>query len=295
MNRNYKENILALLAVIESGRALNFLQIAASLAQPVSERTVQRYLSELKRDFALDLGTKRGVVSEPTEGYLQGLSRFLKAYFGERINPPIFGVVDEKKIAAGLKNHRTPARTIREIIKAICETRRLSFLYKPQHPETRKKHREALMARAHKNSPPEFYSVSMIPRGISFGGELMLVVGEAFMPNLSRERRQYALRGIVNPQCGTVESCQLTFRFSEVYKDSIYTWLGGARYSLQIEDSRFDEVPHVYTLNANGEEEALQFAASALGRVKIINPPRPLIEKAKELHLDQRQLFRFSA
>jgi hypothetical protein len=121
----------------------------------------------------------------------------------------------------------------------------------------------------------------MVPRGFSFGGELLLVVGEAISPDGTRKRRQYAVRGMLNPMSGECENVQLTFDFSEIYVDSVYTWLGGERYSLTIEDNRFDENPRVYELRANGEEEALAFASSALGRLRIINPPSGFGEKGR--------------
>ncbi|MBV6493234.1 MAG: hypothetical protein LDLANPLL_01250 [Turneriella sp.] len=94
---------------------------------------------------------------------------------------------------------------------------------------------------------------------------------------------------------GAASSRQLVLNFNDVYADSIYTWIGGERYTLTLEDSRFDETPRIYSVNANGEEEALMFVSQALGRIKIINPPAALVAKAQELHLNADQLFRFTA
>jgi hypothetical protein len=258
----------------------------------LSVRTAQRYINEF-RELGLNLvGEKRGELRIEPESYLRGLSRFIKVLLAGRVHPPVHGEISEKLILEALLPHAYPARLVADILGAIRESRLLQFTYKPQHPETRRKLQAAKAKNGHGILTNGHMPVKMVPCGFSFGGDLMLLVGETRFPDGKIERRQYALRGMSHWKLGEPTNVQLTFNFSELYADSVYTWLGGERYSLQIEDSRFDETPRVYQLRANGEEEALAFANSALGRVRIINPPQALVKKAAELGIDGSTIFR---
>jgi hypothetical protein len=294
MNLGYRDNMLQMLRLLEHRQCMSVPQLVAQHPAHVTERTVQRYLRELRLVYGLNLsGPRRGELALPAQGYHAALARFLKDYFMARRYPPIHGEPSEKQITAALQDHSQPASLICEVMRAIIQSRRLSFVYKPQHPDTRRKVAARQELRGASIVAKGHFAVSMVPRGFSFGGELMLVVGETIFSDGRREYRQYAIRGMLNPVCGQAENTQLEFQFSELYADSIYTWLGGRRYELTVEDARFDEPARIYTLNANGEEEALQFAAASLGRLKIIDPPAEFLLKAKELGLDPAQLFRF--
>ncbi|MBX3721363.1 MAG: hypothetical protein KF713_05950 [Turneriella sp.] len=296
MNPQYKDNMLGILPLLERGRALSVQQVISLGTAMLTERTVQRYLKEFREVYGLDLGgARRGELALPAVGYRDGLSRFLKAYFSERRYPPVHGEVSEKLISSAIEGHNRPAQVICEILKAMRESRRLNFAYRPQHPETRRKVNAKKVRLSSRFVEKGYIAVSMIPCGFSFGGELMLIVGETILPDSQRVQRQYAVRGMLNPQSGSVENVQLEFDFSEIYADSVYTWIGGQRYNLTIEDARFDEAPRIYQIRANGEEEALQFAGAALGRLRIVNPPSALVAKAEELGLDAARIFRFTA
>lgn len=295
MNTRYKENMREVLQLLENGRSLTAPQIVSMHSAGVTVRTVQRYIKEFML-YGLDLAGKgKGQAALPVTNYVTGLSRFFKAYFSERAYPPVHGDISEKLIADAIQDHKRPAQIMSEILRSIRDSRRLTFAYKPQHPDTRKKMSEAKARPGVGIVKDGYMPVTMVPRGFSFGGELLLVVGEAILPDGIRKRRQYAVRGMLNPMSGECENVQLTFDFSEIYADSVYTWIGGERYSLTIEDNRFDENPRVYELRANGEEEALAFASSALGRLRIINPPPALVKKASELGLDAVSLFKHTA
>lgn len=295
MNTRYKENMLELLCLLEQGRNFTLPHVVSLHSAGVTVRTVQRYMQEFLQ-YGLNLiGQGKGQVCLPRAEYVTGLSRFFKAYFAERTYPPVHGNISEKLIAEGLAEHQRPAQIMAEILRSIRDSRRLVFAYKPQHPETRKKLTDQKVQRGSRIIKDGYMPVTMIPRGFSFGGELLLVVGEAISPDGERKRRQYAVRGMLSPMSGDCENVQLTFDFSEIYADSVYTWIGGERYTLTIEDNRFDEKPRVYQLRANGEEEALAFAGSALGRLRIVNPPQAIAAKAIELGLDSQSLFKYSA
>lgn len=294
MNVRYRENMLEILPLLERSRGMTIPKLVSLHPAGVSVRTLQRYVSELQAFGVGLVGEKRGELRIQPETYLKGLSRFLKASLSERAHPPVHGETSEKLIFEALEPHDSPARLVSEILKAVRESRKLLFTYKPQHPETRRKMSQQKLRHGHGIVREGHMPVVMVPCGFSFGGDLMLLVGETLFADGKRARRQYALRGMFNLQCGEPTQVQLTFDFSEVYADSVYTWLGGERYLLRIEDSRFDEEPRVYPLRANGEEEVLAFANAALGRVRIIDPPAALVAKAAVLGLDRSLLFKYT-
>lgn len=290
--------MLQVLRLLEHSQSMSVAQLVALHPSKITERSIQRYIREFHEVYGLELSVGgRGRLQLPGQGYVEALARFLKIYLSESVYPPVHGEVSEKLLVEGLKSQQRPAQVFCEILRALRDSRVLHYAYRPQHADTRRRLAKR-KARTGRITRAGYMPVAMIPYGFSFGGELMLLVGEAIFsetdaPN-SRAYRQYALRGILDPRCGQIENRQLECDFSALYADSIYTWLGGTRYELTIEDARFDEQPRVYVLRANGEEEALQFVSSALGRIKIINPPPPLVVKAKELGLLTETLFRFS-
>lgn len=287
--------MLEILPLLESVRSVTMPKLVSLHPAGLSLRTLQRYVNEFAA-FGLELqGERRGELRIRPEAYLAGLGRFLKVLLSERIHPPVHGEIAEKLILEALTPHAYPAKLVTDILRGIRESRILQFAYKPQHPETRRKLAAAKARRGHGIIQNGHMPVAMVPCGFSFGGDLMLLVGEARFEDGKIERRQYALRGMSGLRLGEPTKVQLTFDFSEIYADSVYTWLGGEHYLLQIEDRRFDEEPRRYQLRANGEEEALAFASSALGRVRIINPPAKLVQKAADLGIDGNLIFERSA
>ncbi len=295
MNKHYRDNMLEILPLLKSVRSLTIPKLVSLHPAGLSVRTLQRYVNEFAA-FGLELqGVRRGELRIQPEAYLAGLGRFLKVLLSERVHPPVHGEISEKLILEALNPHAYPAKLVTDILRGVRESRILHFAYKPQHPETRQKLAAEKARRGHGIVQNGYMPVAMVPCGFSFGGDLMLLVGETRFADGKVERRQYALRGMSGLQTGEPTKVQLTFNFSEIYADSVYTWLGGQRYLLQIEDSRFDETPRRYQLRANGEEEALAFASSALGRVRIMNPPDKLVAKAADLGIDGDLIFSRSA
>jgi hypothetical protein len=295
MNRHYRDNMLEILPVLETVRNVTMPKLVSLHPAGLSLRTLQRYVNEFAA-FGLELqGERRGELRIRPEAYLSGLSRFIKVMLADRVHPPVHGEISEKLILEALTPHAFPAKLVADILKAVRESRILNFAYKPQHPETRRKLAAAKTQRGHGIIKNGHMPVSLVPCGFSFGGDLMLLVGESRYADGKIERRQYALRGMSALRLGEPTKVQLTFDFSEIYADSVYTWLGGEHYLLQIEDRRFDEEPRHYELRANGEEEVLAFASSALGRVRIINPPDKLVQKAADLGIDSKLIFSRSA
>jgi hypothetical protein len=139
MNTRYKENMLEVLQLLENGRSLTVPQIVSMHSAGVTVRTVQRYIKEFML-YGLDLaGKSKGQITLPSANYVSGLSRFFKAYFSERAYPPVHGDISERLIAEAIQDHKRPVQIMSEILRSIRDSRRLTFAYKPQHPDTRKK------------------------------------------------------------------------------------------------------------------------------------------------------------
>ncbi len=185
-----------------------------------------------------------------------------------------------------------------QVLHAIGNHKFLTFSYLPQTDLTRQRIESR---RQHFPSiDVQKIPVRLMPRYIVASGISFLILGESYIKRLLTKDsygpprcRQYEMRGIIDLHVMEEGKSQLKIIPKELYQNSIQVWVGGIEHELV-----FEEIHSVADgakrriRKINGEDEVLALIASSLGKVRIVNPPQPLIERAKQIGLPVELIFR---
>ena len=150
-----------------------------------------------------------------------------------------------------------------------------------------------------KGTPKGCMVVVMLPRLLVFGGEEMVILGERYLQANEKPRlRQYALPGICNIRRPIKSDLPLRLENRKIeksiafdpdilYQHSLYLWQGGQTHQITLEEHNpgTPNAPRLINKTVNGEEEILSHVAASLSKIKIVNPPLLIEQKAREYGL----------
>ncbi|HMV37045.1 MAG TPA: hypothetical protein PKD60_14185 [Turneriella sp.] len=272
--------------------------VEADLKPPVI-RTLQRDIEALgKRKLNL---TKRGhkYRFEPTETNMRAFFQVLREYSLSKQGGAFFyGSIDVQRVVDYFAARSGVIDLVYTLLHAIQEKRIVTFDYTPQSDLTKMK----MIARAnYQPTNPRVIPVRMLPHQLVTAGNSFLVLGEFYeRQGLFRGQfkkpvvRHYELRGITKFALAEKETPKLDINPAEIYRNSVHVWAGGHEYDVELEELWYDGgKPQRRKRKVNGEDEVLSLSAGSLGRIKIVNPPEELRNRAKQIGLPEELVFRF--
>lgn len=254
-----------------------------------SLRTTQRLVNELCSRISI---TQRKNIYQldKDENYLSALS----SLFTEAANSNsgwrslIHGEPTREAFNYQFHNHRKPATFLYNLIEAILSSREIQFYYSPQTEYNLKAARN-LPRKI--NAPPDTINVTTLPIALIFGGPHISVFAQTDIKGIAGAR-QYELIGIPEFTPGQMQSRIITDSPADVYKNSVYIWFGGTEYNITLEFS--DPGGRAIARSektVNGEDEILSYVASSLGRIRIVNPPDQISQRADQIGLNRQLIF----
>lgn len=262
---------------------------------PPDKRTVQRMLEEIRlRKIILEKkGRKYRLLS--TGLNLAALLLFVRDLFLDKDHAALFyGDFEVRRGRAYFSDRSDLVNLFYLLIRAIRESKVFTFDYTPRTYDMLRD----LEAPTKPKTPRR---LRLLPRYIIASGDSFLVLGESFEKQSFYKNhfgkpvcRQYELRGITN--INLTEACtpQLNINPHELYRNSVHIWLGGDEYEIETEELWLDDNKvRRKKLKVNGEDEILSLVAASLGKMRILNPPIPLIERANQIGLPHDLMFRF--
>jgi hypothetical protein len=273
--------------------------LAESGLKPPVMRTLQRDIEALrKRNFTLTR-RRRSYSLEPTEANRRAFFQLLREFSLSKQGAPFFyGSIDVARSVDYFASRTSVIALIFELLQAMRSARTVYFEYTPQSDITRMR----MSARArYQATDKRIIPVRMLPHRLVSGGNSFLVLGEFYEKKgfykdqyKSPVVRHYELRGIEKLSVGEEQNKKLDIKPEEVYRNSVHIWAGGREYELELEELWYDGgKPHRRKRKVNGEDEVLSLAAGSLGRIKIVNPPDPLRQRARQIGLPEKLVFRF--
>lgn len=267
--------------------------------EPLTSKTFQREFKIYERYGIEILHSRRRYRLIPEGNSLAGLMEFLRDFSKDKKYAHVFyGDVDSKRAIDYFSGQSSVMFLFFEIVTAILEQRYLEFQYTPQSDITRLR-----MLQRSKNqvTNPKVIPVRMLPHYIVTGGNSFLVLGEyfekkGFYTSLFKApvQRHYEMRGIAGLKRGERGEKQLSINPQETYRNSVHIWAGGREYEVELEEFWYEGgKPRRRKRKVNGEDEVLSLSAGSLGRIKIVNPPEELRNRAKQIGLPEELVFRF--
>lgn len=258
-----------------------------------SMKTFRRALTDLE-NFRIPLIKEGTLYRLPEKNqFCQGFAGFLK-YALETLaawRTVCYGDVDRRAIAALLATKAQPVDFFWQLLDAAVCSRRIEFLYQPQHPGTRQSLvwvRKFFKIGTPENSLP----INMIPHFLVFSGQHFLVLGENLIDG-EPQQRQYEVAGIPNIAVRGAEQKRLRIDPNELYRHSVRVWVGGDIHEVIVEDTLTPETGK--KIKVNGEDEILSHVMASVGRLRLVDPPAAIVARAESLGLPQELVFRFSA
>ncbi|MDH4262788.1 MAG: hypothetical protein OEV78_07085 [Spirochaetia bacterium] len=286
-NRYDSSAVLFILMILEK-EALNRSRLAGRLAAMginYTERTINRRLIE-----AENLGfhfERKGheIVLLKSKSFALSLMRLLSRWNTESaaLKSRIIGTIDPERVAGRIENNS--ASFLHDLVKAASEGFLIEFNYKPQTEETSRKLVDSLKnikSGFLKHKSHDCIKVQMLPHYLVFSGSEFLVLGETCFSKNDIRQRQYSVAGISNLTLKEIALKSLNINPSELYQYSINVWIDGTLYDLEVEEKLPAGDLRRKKIKVNGEAEILSYAASKLGNFKILNPPKTLVDKARE-------------
>jgi len=271
--------------------------VEADLKPPVI-RTLQRDIEKFRNQgFSLvKKGTKYSLGQD--EETLGAFLSLLKKYsLTEEGAPLFFGGVDVRQGIDYFAGREGVIDLIYQLMRAIREKRIVVFEYTPQSDITRRR----MLARArHEATNKRVIPVRLMPHRLVISGSSFLVLGEFYekkglFGKIFKDPvvRHYELRGIEKFEVAEVASRKLHIDPTEIYRNSLHVWAGGREYEVELEEFWYDGgKPRRRKRKVNGEDEVLSLAAGSLGRIKIVNPPAEMLQRAEALGLPKELVFR---
>jgi hypothetical protein len=266
---------------------------------PLIPKTFQREL-HIYREYGIEIrNSRRRHILHLDEKSLKGFMKFLHDFSKDEDHAHIFyGDIDSVRGLNYFSSQHPVISHFYSIIMAIIEGRYLDFTYTPQSDLTRLR---MLQRSKHEATNPRVIPVHMLPHHIVTGGNSFLVLGEyfekkGFYKSLFKApvQRHYEMRGISGLKIGEKGEKQLTINAQETYRNSIHVWAGGREYEVELEEFWYEGgKPRRKKRKVNGEDEVLSLAAGSLGRIRIVNPPEELRNRAKQIGLPEDLVFRF--
>lgn len=262
---------------------------------PPDKRTVQRFLEELRgRKIVLEKkGRKYRLFS--TGSNLITLLIFIRDLLLDKVYASIFyGEIEARRGRAYFSDRSDLVNLFYQLIRATRESKVVTFDYTPRTYDMLRD----IEANSESIKP---HSVRLLPRYIVASGNSFLALGESyekksFYKNHYRKPvcRQYELRGVANIRLAEACAPQLAIDPHELYRNSVHVWVGGEEYDIEIEEVWLgDNKVRRKKLRINGEDEILSLVAASLGRMRILNPPSQLVERASQIGLPHDLMFRF--
>lgn len=267
--------------------------------EPINPKTFQRELKIYKRYGIKILNSRRRHILNLDDDSLKGFMKFLQDFSKSREYAHIFyGDIDSMRGLMYFSGQHPVIAHFYNIITAIIEDRYLDFTYTPQSDLTRLR---MLQRSKYEATNPRVIPVHMLPHYIVTGGNSFLVLGEyfekkGFYKSLFKApvQRHYEMRGIAGLKPGEKGEKQLAIDVQDTYRNSIHIWAGGREYEVVLEEFWYDGgKPRRKKRTVNGEDEVLSLAAGSLGRIRIVNPPEELRNRAKQIGLPEDLVFRF--
>ena len=262
-------------------------------------RRIQRYLNLFqKRGIGLTRNKRLSKLNPNCDR--RDLFHFIKEILHSvSYNKILFGDFSAVEASLYFESHPAPVSLLHTIVEACLSHQLLVFDYTPQTELTREKMKlRALFAPTRKDTIP----VTLLPRFFIASKASFMVLGE-FFPKQSFNKivlenprdRQYELRGIANLQVGEVHKPTLDIDPRVRYRNSVNVWVGGTEYSITLEE--MDTVGKIACRRqkkVNGEEEILSYVAASLGKIKIVDPPQEIVQRAAQIGLPTELVFRFT-
>lgn len=201
----------------------------------------------------------------------------------------VYGDVDRRHLARLLCTRPAPAEFLWQLLSAAVESRLVEFQYAPQHPMTR----EYVRANPPAGNiciPRGIIPVRMIVHYLVFAGQHSVLLGESLIDGVM-ELRQYEVAGVGKLHLRDITSRTLKVSPAELYRDSVYVWLGGDIHEVELEDLA-DPAGRVCVTRVNGEDEILAYVMASMGNLRFRKAPQAIIERARELSLPIDKIFR---
>jgi hypothetical protein len=249
-----------------------------------TERTINRRLLEAE---GLGFSFQRQgheIVLQKTASFSLSLLHLLARWHSESVSlrSCIVGAIDSNRVSHHIEDNS--ASFLCDLVRSVMECLTIEFNYKPQTEETSLKLRDFLKKAKsgilrHKN---DCIKVQMLPHYLVFSGADFLLLGETCFSKTDIRQRQYAVVGISNLALKEAAVKSLTINPAELYQYSLSVWISGILYDLEVEEKHPAGELRRKKIKVNGEAEVLSYAASKLGNLKIINPPKTLVDKARE-------------
>lgn len=258
-----------------------------------SLKTYRRALDELE-DQGMRLGKSGQIYSLPRHhDYCESLAILFKNLIEAKSSwrSVTYGDVDRKYLSRLLLEKPAPAELLWRLLSATVESRSISFLYAPQHPETRR-HLRWMPTWFDIRTPKGMIPVKMVPHYLVFSGQHFIVLGESHIGG-EIDIRQYEFAGIKTVELAAVTARTLEMKPSELYRHSVNVWIGGDIHEIQLEDLS-DPAGNLRVTKVNGEDEILSYVVASLGNIRIVDPPEAIIARATKLQLPLDVIFRIT-
>ena len=262
---------------------------------PPDKRTVQRLLEEYRqRRIVFEKKGRRYRLLSAGQN-VTSLLAFIRDLLLDKDYAPVFyGDFEVRRGRAYFSDRTDLVQLFYMLIRAIRESKIISFDYTTRTYDMLRD----IDAHAEPQRPR---SIRLLPRYIVASGNSFLVLGESYEKQSFYENhyrkpicRQYEMRGIANLKLGEGCAPQLNINPHDLYRNSVHIWLGGDEYEIEIEELWLgDNKVRRKKLKVNGEDEILSLVAASLGKMRILNPPNPLIERANQIGLPHDLMFRF--
>ena len=201
----------------------------------------------------------------------------------------VYGDVDRRHLARLLCIKPAPAEFLWQLLSAAVESRLVEFQYAPQHPGTREYVRVNPPA-GNICTPRGMIPVSMVVHYLVFAGQHAVLLGESKV-DAAMELRQYEVAGVGKLHLRGVTARRLKANPAELYRDSVYVWLGGDIHEVELEDHA-DPAGRVCVTRVNGEDEILAYVMASMGNLRFKKAPQAIIQRARELSLPLDRIFR---
>ncbi|MBX3722826.1 MAG: hypothetical protein KF713_13375 [Turneriella sp.] len=258
-----------------------------------SMKTFRRALADLE-DFGMPVIKKDKTFSLPEKSVLSvGFTAFLKCAIEMHAawRTICYGDIDRKAVADILGEKSRPVELMWQLVDAVVNSKRIEFLYTPQHLGTRENLRWVRPI-FRIGTPPDRMPVSMLPHYLVFSGQHFLVLGEGTIAG-DAYVRQYEIAGIAEINVRTPEQKQLRINPAELYQHSLRVWVGGEIHEVEIENITEPE-GGTKKIKVNGEDEILSYVIGSLGKLRIVNPPEAIRRRAEQLGLPEDMVFKFT-
>jgi len=262
---------------------------------PPDKRTVQRLLEEYRKRKIIFEKSGRRYSLLSAGSNISSLLNFLRDLLLDKDYASIFyGDIEVRRGRAYFSDRSDLVNLFYLLIRAIRESKVITFNYTPRTYDT-------LRDMEAPSEPQKPRSVRLLPRYIIASGNSFLALGESYEKQSFYKNhygkpvcRQYELRGVANLKLTEACAPKLSIDPHDLYRNSVHIWVGGDEYEIEVEELWLgDNKVRRKKLKINGEDEILSLVAASLGKMRILNPPKALVERANQIGLPYDLTFRF--